>query len=131
MKDLEPEGQQKSTPDQEWADVLKINFTPPPVPGSTPPPIPEQNSSENPGHEDVPPMPSTYLIWSILTTVFCCFIPGIVAIIFSSQVSSRYFGGDFSGAYRASRMAEIWIIVSFVLGVLSATLYLPIMLIAS
>lgn len=74
------------------------------------------------------PMPSTYLIWSILCTIFCCFIPGIVAIVFSSQVSTKYFTGDLEGAKKASRNAEIWIIVSFVLGVLTATLYLPIML---
>lgn len=79
--------------------------------------------------EDQKPMPSTWLIWSILVTVFCCFIPGIIAIIFSSQVSSRYYAGDMEGARRSSRMAEIWIIISFVLGVLTATLYLPFLLI--
>ncbi|MCH5228660.1 MAG: CD225/dispanin family protein [Muribaculaceae bacterium] len=77
-------------------------------------------------HEE--PMPSTWLVWSVLVTVFCCFIPGIIAIIFSSQVSSRYYGGDIEGAKRASRMAEIWIIVSFVLGVITATFYFPFML---
>lgn len=74
------------------------------------------------------PMPSTYLVWSIVCTILCCFIPGIVAIIFSSQVSTKYYAGDIEGAKRASRNAEIWIIVSFVLGVLTATLYWPIML---
>lgn len=75
------------------------------------------------------PMPSTWLIWSVLVTVFCCFIPGIIAIIFSSQVSSKYYAGDYEGARRSSRLAEIWIIVSFVLGVLTATLYVPLMMI--
>nr|QIM10874.1 hypothetical protein Muribac1_0830 [uncultured Muribaculaceae bacterium] len=73
-------------------------------------------------------MPSTWLVWSVLMTVFCCTIPGIVAIIFSSQVSAKYGIGDIEGAKRASRNAEIWIIVSFVLGVLSSTLYLPFMM---
>ena len=143
----------KKTPDEEWADALKINFTPPPVPGSTPPPIPEEEvnmepqqpdqpeennpdfyrfKEEMPGPEEpVEPMPSTYLIWSILSTVFCCFIPGIVAIIFSSQVSSKYYGGDIEGARKASRTAQIWIIVSVVLGILAATLYVPFMIFAS
>ncbi|MDE6753773.1 MAG: CD225/dispanin family protein [Muribaculaceae bacterium] len=75
------------------------------------------------------PMPPTYLVWSIVMTVLCCLVPGIVAIIFSSQVSGRYYAGDIEGARRSSRNAEIWIIISFVLGVLSATLYLPIALI--
>ncbi|MDE5796276.1 MAG: CD225/dispanin family protein, partial [Muribaculaceae bacterium] len=91
------------------------------------PQTPQQHTPQSP--QDVPPMPSTYLLWSVLALVLCCMIPGIVAVIFSAQVSSRYYRGDIEGSRRASRMAEIWIIVSFVLGVLSATLYLPMMLI--
>lgn len=74
------------------------------------------------------PMPSTWLVWSVICTILCCFIPGVVAIIQSSRVSSKYFAGDIEGAKRASRNAEIWIIISFVLGVLSNTLYLPLAL---
>lgn len=77
--------------------------------------------------EKQPVMPPTYLIWSILITVFCCFIPGIIAIIFSSQVSSRFYAGDIEGAWQSSRLAEIWIIISVVLGVVAATLFLPFM----
>lgn len=140
------------TPESEWADALKIQFTPPKIP-TTPPEVPNENLKEAPKNiQDFPyrqhqdpyrhehsdyerkphreePMPSTWLIWSILVTVFCCFIPGIIAIIFSSQVSSRFYAGDIEGAKRASRNAEIWIIVSFVLGVLAATLYIPFMII--
>ena len=141
------------SPESEWADALKIQFTPPKVP-DTPPAIPSseieeiieepqpkpypdnfENREYRPHREErfererkEEPMPSTWLIWSVLVTVFCCFIPGIIAIIFSSQVSSKYYAGDIEGAKRASRIAEIWIIVSFVLGVLSATLYMPFML---
>ena len=148
------------TPESEWADALKINFIPPKIP-STPPEIPKEDvqgpeqpdrrndynprqefdhrSYNHPYHhrrderkpEEMEPMPSTWLIWSVLSTIFCCFIPGIIAIIFSSQVSSRYYAGDIQGARRASRAAEIWIIVSVVLGVLSATLYLPFLFITS
>lgn len=77
------------------------------------------------------PMPPTWMLWSIIMTVCCCFIPGLVAIVFSSQVSTRYAAGDLEGARRASRMAEGWIIASFVLGVLSATLYVPLTMISS
>lgn len=151
--------EENPTPESEWANALKIQFTPPKVPVN-PPEIPEEDQTEvnrdnagsyqetgyNPGKPynnpyyyqgsrnrksqiNDRPMPSTWLVWSVLVTVFCCFIPGIVAIIFSSQVSSRYYAGDYEGAERASRAAEIWIIVSFVLGVLAATLYIPFMLI--
>lgn len=79
----------------------------------------------NTGVKNTEPMPKTWLVWSILFTIFCCFIPGIVAIVYSSKVSSRYFAGDIEGAKRASESAEIWIIISFVLGVIVNTLYLP------
>lgn len=74
------------------------------------------------------PMPPTYLLWAVLATVLCCFIPGIVALVYSSQVSSRYYAGDEAGAWRSSRNAEIWIIVSFVLGLVSGAIYLPLMM---
>lgn len=129
--------------DEEWAETLHLNYdesrlasTPPPVPGQpqTPPqqpaPVfgqPQQPSfiRQQPQQQPAEPMPPTYLVWAIVMTIFCCTIPGIVAIIFSSQVSGKYAIGDYEGSKRASRNTEIWIIVSFVLGVLNATLYLP------
>lgn len=135
------------------ARVAASGVTPPPIPGQPQqvPPIPSGPSfAKNPQYNQQPlggapqyqgqaygnrpvndePMPPTYLVWSVIMTVLCCLVPGVVAIIFSSQVSTKYFSGDLEGAKRASRRAEIWIIVSFVLGVLSATLYVPIMLIS-
>lgn len=144
--------EENPTLESEWADTLKIQFTPPKIP-VTPPELPTSEGPEaqpEPQQPEFPqllsdtdrpqmqrpascmpnePMPSTWLIWSILVTVFCCFIPGIIAIIFSTQVSARYYAGDIEGARRSSRQAEIWIIVSVVLGVLAATLYIPFMMI--
>ena len=147
--------EENPSPESEWAEALKIRYNPPKVP-TTPPDVPETpveeeqpqfpnsyygpqatnykretiNYQQETKNHHQEPMPSTWLIWSVLVTVFCCFIPGIIAIIFSSQVSSRYYAGDIEGAKRASRTAEIWIIVSFVLGVLTATFYFPFLLIS-
>lgn len=63
--------------------------------------------------------PDTYLLWSILTTILCCLPTGIAAIVMSSRVSSRYSRGDYEGAVRASRAAELWIIVTVVLGLVA------------
>lgn len=120
--------------DEEWAETLHIDFdpsrmrqTPPPVPGhkevGNVPPVPVM-----PPVADREPMPPTYLVWSIVMAVVCCTVPGIVAIIFSSMVSGKYAIGDIEGARRSSRNAEIWIIISFVLGIISAVFYLPIMM---
>lgn len=65
-----------------------------------------------------PLMPRAYHTWSIIVTLFGFLIGGIVAIVFSSQVSSRYIAGDYEGATRASRQARTWVIVSGCIGIL-------------
>lgn len=124
-------------PVQPQAPEQAPSATPPqvnPYPQQTPfvsQPNPAPQSTVIPGGEGARrPMPKTYLVWSVLATLFCCFLPGIIGIIFSSQVGTRYYQGDYAGAEKASRNAEIWIIVSFVLGMITSTLYLPLMLIS-
>ena len=56
-----------------------------------------------------PPMPPTYLVWSILVTIFFCRIAGIVAIVYSTQVSSCYHAGNYEEAAYASRQARWWV----------------------
>lgn len=76
----------------------------------------------------IPPAekPKSHLLVAILITLFCCTIPGIVAIVYGASVSSRLAMGDYEGAQKASKRAEGWIIAGFVLGLLSATVYMPI-----
>ena len=56
-----------------------------------------------------PSMPPTYLVWSILVTIFLCRIAGIVAIVYSTQVSSCYYAGNYEGAEYASHQARLWV----------------------
>ena len=136
--------------DDAWAEALGVPNNVPPAPQSTPKPAftgtpashaPHANPATYPNQagEAAPasymghvrpaaqsePMPPTFLVWSVVCTILCCTIPGIVAIINSAKVSSKFYEGDMEGARRASRNAEIWIIISFVLGVISNTLYIP------
>lgn len=136
-------------PERQWAKALGEEFavkqTPPPVPGEEqqtqyqqpvqPQFVPQQPQYQQPyqqsmEHPQRPPMPRNYLLWSVLTTILCCFAAGIVALVFSTQVTSRYYRGDYAGAEQASRNAQIWIIASIVLSVISNTLYVPLMLIS-
>ncbi|TMR07471.1 CD225/dispanin family protein [Actinomadura soli] len=66
--------------------------------------------------------PPNYLVWSILATILCCIPVGIVSIVFSSQVNSKWAAGDQAGAYKASSNAKTWIIVTVVLGLLAGVL---------
>ena len=114
----------------QWAERLKIkNYHP-----RTAPDGPDPSDKDVPGEEalklykpnvpDAPrilfdgkPMPPAYFLPAILSTVFCCLPAGIIAIIFSSKVSGRYYAGNYEGALKASRMARIWTIVSFSVGI--------------
>lgn len=55
--------------------------------------------------------PPNYLVFAILTTIFCCQILGIVSIVFAAQVNSKWNSGDLQGALEAIRNAKLraWI----------------------
>lgn len=136
--------------ERRWADTLGLKFdptalTPPPVPpvapaapeppAATVPPASPETASFRRHVRPAPapcetrePMPPTYMLWAILSTICCCFPAGIVALFFSMSVSSRYYAGDIERAKRNSRMTEIWIIVSVVVGLIGGALYFPMLL---
>ena len=75
---------------------------PPPY---TPPESPVLQQTRIPNH----------LVWAIIITVvafcLCCVvgaIPGVVAIVFASQVNTKLAQGDIAGAQRASANAKLW-----------------------
>lgn len=71
-------------------------------------------------HEpQTPKCPPTYLALSIILTILCCQITGVIAIIYSASVSSKYRAGDYMGAQKASDRAGVWCIVSIVLGLIA------------
>ncbi|MGL5829439.1 MAG: CD225/dispanin family protein, partial [Angustibacter sp.] len=61
--------------------------------------------------------PPNYLVAAILSTFFCCLIPGIISIIYATQVNRQYMLGDTYGALDASASAKTWAITSIVLGI--------------
>lgn len=63
---------------------------------------------------DVPQVPPpNYLVWAILTTIFCCLPFGIVSIVFAAQVNTKWQAGDYDGAMNSSKNARTWAWVSF------------------
>lgn len=70
--------------------------------------------------ENVPDL----LIWSILATLFCCLVGGIVAIVYSTQANSLKAQGNYPAAMRAANSAKTWLIVSVVTGIAGALFWL-------
>lgn len=61
--------------------------------------------------------PKSWLIESILVTLFCCMPFGIAGIIFSSKVESHFYAGRIAEANRAAADAKKWTMIGFWLGI--------------
>ena len=65
-----------------------------------------------------------YLILSIISTLCCCLPFGVVGIVFSAKINSAMMAGNFEEAQNNAKMAKIWIIVSFAIGLLTWLIYM-------
>ena len=88
---------------------------PPPAYGSAPPPGAYGTGGGTP--------PPNYLVWAILSTIFCCLPLGIASIVFAAQVNSKWSAGDAAGAQDSSEKAKKFAIWSAIAGVVVAVLY--------
>lgn len=68
-------------------------------------------------------MPQNYLVWAIVVTICCCIVTGVIAIVYASKVSPAYYRGDYFEAEKASERASMWVIISFVLGLIVQPFY--------
>jgi len=71
---------------------------------------------------DIPP--KTWLLESILVTLFCCMPLGLVGVVHAAKVDAYYTAGDIERAKRASADAKVWITASFITGLIIAIVYL-------
>lgn len=111
-------------------DNLNNNYS-----GQTPPVVPPQgqyqsmydSGNQNPENE---PKPANSLVLSIVATVLnifaCCsfyigilgIIVGIIAIVFASQVDSKYRAGDIYGAQSSAKNAKILSYISLAIALI-------------
>jgi Interferon-induced transmembrane protein len=75
---------------------------PPPPPGYPP-------------QQPVGQAPNNYLVWSILATIFCFPITGIVAIVKAAQVNGMWAQGLHAEAQAAAASARKWVIWSVII----------------
>ncbi|MDY6372210.1 MAG: CD225/dispanin family protein [Bacteroidales bacterium] len=68
--------------------------------------------------------PNDLLVWSILSTIFCCLVTGIVAIVYSSKVNNLWDSGEHAEAIEAARKAKIWNIVGLVIGLVCLVIWI-------
>lgn len=78
---------------------------------------------QQPYSSEMLPCPKTWLLESILVTIFCCLPFGIVGIVKASNVSSAYSRGDYNGALQSSREAGKWTKLGFFIALVFTVLY--------
>lgn len=93
-----------------------------------PPPVEKPTRSSTISDLKFQQPPKTWLVESILVTIFCCLPFGIAGIVNASKVESRFYAGDIEGAKAASAKAKTWTTVSFWLGLAGSILYIIAML---
>ena len=118
----------------EESEQSESSVTPPPMPQPpvAQPPMPQPPMPQPPMPQ--PPMPQppvapeaeapTNLVWAVIATVVCCQITGVIAIVYGAMTSSANSAGNYAKARRYSDIAQIWVMVSIVLGLI----YMPIAL---
>lgn len=124
----------------DWAkagDVPEIRdrmyMTPPAMPGSVGRDSTANQVQDTPQPQPIPqidnrPMPESFLGWNIAAALLCCVVTGVVGIIYSAQVSSAYYAGDYAKARRMSANAKGWMIASIIAGVVLYPAYFLCML---
>lgn len=71
------------------------------------------------GHTGRQIPPKTWLVESILATLFCCLPFGIAGIVNATKVETKFHAGDIAGATIASENAKRWTLISFGIGIVS------------
>lgn len=102
---------------------------PPPPPAQLPPgagPMQPMTPGQPPPPAQ-PPVVQNYLVWAILSTLFCCLPFGVVSIVFASQVNGKLAVGDVAGAQQAAKNAKTWAWVAFGAGLAFGLLYFVVM----
>lgn len=72
--------------------------------------------------------PPTYLVLSILVTVCCCVLFGIIGIVYASKVDPAWNAGRYDEARSYSRKARNWALLGLLLSIVIGILYVILVL---
>lgn len=99
----------------ELFELIPPRIKPEPAPQPQPAPQPSQQRRQP---------PKSWLVESILATLFCCWPFGIPAIVNAARVESRFYRGDLEGSEQASAKAKQWTLTCFWVGIGCYVLYI-------
>lgn len=68
--------------------------------------------------------PPSYLVLSLVVTLFCCLIFGIVGIVYGAKVDPAWNAGMYDQAREYSRKARNWALAGMLLSIILGILYI-------
>lgn len=75
-------------------------------------------------HDESSAKPDNFLVWAILSTIFCIMPLGIISIVFASKVNRLWNSGNYNEARKTASKARIWCLLSFCLGLVLYLYYI-------
>lgn len=88
------------------------------------PPVPPITPQIEKQVDEIPPLkPNNWLWQSIVATIFCCNILGIIGIVYAARVDVLYYNRKYSEAERNAKSAKTWTLIAFVVGLVSIILW--------
>ncbi|KFV05655.1 Proline-rich transmembrane protein 1, partial [Tauraco erythrolophus] len=64
--------------------------------------------------------PKDYMVESVLVTVFCCLLTGVIALIYSHETRAALGRGDMVQANMASKKAQLLVLFSLLFGLFAS-----------
>ncbi|MCM1517027.1 MAG: CD225/dispanin family protein [Pseudoflavonifractor sp.] len=93
-------------------------------PSVPPPSIPNPQPAYTAAQQQPVVQPKSWLVESILVTLFCCLPFGIVGIVKAAETNSAISRGDFAAAEASSRDAGKWVKLGFWIGLAVMVVYI-------
>ncbi|TRZ17657.1 hypothetical protein HGM15179_009456 [Zosterops borbonicus] len=96
-----------------------------PAQGIPPGPLPYTVYNTQPGTGPLPAgrgqqLPKDYMVESVLVTLFCCLLTGVMALVYSHETRAALARGDVAQAYVASRKAQSLVLFSLLFGLFAS-----------
>ncbi|XP_064324789.1 proline rich transmembrane protein 1B isoform X2 [Phalacrocorax carbo] len=75
-------------------------------------------------------LPKDYLVESVLVTIFCCLLTGVIALVYSHETRAALSRGDMAQATVASKKAQSLVLFSLLFGLFASVSWVIYVLVA-
>ncbi|XP_042642779.1 proline rich transmembrane protein 1B [Tyto alba] len=106
-----------------------------PPPGTAPAPLPYATYDGQPSAGPAPAgrgqrPPKDYMVESVLVTIFCCLLTGVIALVYSHETRAALGRGDMAQANVASKKAQSLVLFSLLFGLFASISWVIYVLVA-